>query len=339
MSHRVTLSDVAREAGVHASTASRALNEATRSVVNPQTVRRVLAVADQLGYRPHPLARGLRTNRTMTVGCVIPDIENPLFGSIIAGAEERLARDSYSLLIADERGDSARAIETLLERRIDGLIQASAARVDQVTKRLVASGVPVVQVNRYTEGVPFPSIVGDDFAGIESVVEHLVALGHTKIGHVAGPRSLTTGLARCEAFFSSMQSRGIDTHEAVEEATWFQVEPGYVAASALLDRRPDLTAIVAANDLIALGCYRTIRERGLEVGGDISVVGYNDLALLDLMEPPMTSVRVPYREMGGDAASIILTALEAGKGGSGSHQASRRLVPELIVRDSTRPPP
>lgn len=338
MKERVTLSDVAREAGVHPSTASRALNDSTRSVVNPQTVDRVLDVARRLGYTPHPLARGLRTNRTMTVGFIIPDVQNPLFGPIISGAEGALAAEDYSLLIADDRGDPGRAIEILLERRVDGLILASAARADNMTMSLVDRNFPVVFVNRLIEGAPFPAIVGDDEAGIGLVVEHLAELGHRRIGHVAGPKELSTGLGRYQAFLSWTQGLGIDSGEDdVEEASWFQVDPGYEAAMILLDRRPDLSAIVAANDLIALGCYRAIRERDLEVGVDVSVTGYNDIALLDLMQPSMTSVRVPYRVMGREAASMILSMI--GDGGDRSdRQMSLSLVPSLVVRESTNPP-
>ena len=329
---------MAREAGVHPSTASRALNESTRSVVNPQTVERVLQVAKRLGYSPHPLARGLRTNRTMTIGFVIPDVQNPLFGPIISGAESELAEDDYSLLIADDRGDPRRAIDTLLERRVDGLILASAARVDEVTSSLVGRDVPVVFVNRFTEGLPFPAIVGDDHAGIGLAVEHLTGLGHRRIAHVAGPRNLSTGLGRYQAFVSWTQSLGVVFDETlIEEASWFQVDPGYEAASTLLDRRPDVTAIVAANDLIALGCYRAIRERGMEVGEDVSVTGYNDIPLLDLMQPSMTSVRVPYRVMGRESASMILTMISNGKDPD-SGPVSVRLVPSLVARESTKPP-
>lgn len=335
MSSRITLSDVAQEAGVHPSTASRALNESTRSVVSHETVDRVLAAAERLGYRPNPLARGLRTNRTMTVGFVIPDVENPLFGPIIAGAEAGLAEEGYSLLIADDRGDPGQAVGTLLERHVDGLIMASAAREDAVSASLARGDVPVVFVNRYATDVPFPSIVGDDHAGIGLVVEHLVDLGHAELGHVSGPQQLSTGFARKDAFIDWCGRRGVPPRDdAIEEASWFQVEPGYRAAQTLLDRRPDLTAIVGGNDLIALGCYRAVRERGLEVGGDVSVTGYNDIPLLDLMQPPMTTVRVPYREMGWEAAASVLSMI--GDGG-GTESSVHRLEPELVIRGSTLP--
>ncbi|HEY5685075.1 MAG TPA: LacI family DNA-binding transcriptional regulator [Acidimicrobiia bacterium] len=342
MSDRVTLRDVAREAGVHTSTASRALNAQTRSVVNPQTVDRVLRVARRLGYSPNPLARGLRTNRTLTVGIVIPDIENPLFGPIIAGAESALGDEGYSLLIADaNRADptsEAAVVNALIERRVDGLIMATALRNDATAQSLAQRGIPTVLVNRTANDVALPSIVGDDHAGIGLAVEHLVGLGHRSIGHVAGPRHISTGMSRYQAFLSWMQSLDLEVGpDGVEEAEWFQVEPGYEAAGALFDRRPDLTAIVAANDLIALGAYRAVRERGKEVGVDISITGYNDMPLLDLMQPPLTSVKVPYRQMGSEAAAMLLRVL-SDESGRADRAVSVRLVPTLSVRDSTLPP-
>jgi LacI family transcriptional regulator len=340
MSKPVTLRDVAREAGVHTSTASRALNPETRSIVNRDTVERVLATADKLGYRPHPLAQGLRTNRTMSVGMVIPDIENPLFGPIVAGVEQVLGSEGYSLLITNSDindGRTSDVVMALVERRVDGMIVASASRNDEIIHDLVEGGIPMVLVNRSTEGVGVPAILGDDVTGIGLAVDHLVGLGHRRIGHVAGPQHLSTGLARHQAFITRMHSLDLGhDSSAVEEATWYQVDPGYKAARTLLDRRPDLTAIVAANDLVALGCYRAVMESGLEVGGDVSIVGYNDIPLLDLMQPPMTSVRVPYRQMGIEAASTLLPMMTSGS--TPGRAVSIRLTPTLSVRQSTAPP-
>lgn len=334
---RKTLKDVAEKAGVHTSTASRALNELTRSVVNVDTVERVLEAARQLGYAPHPLARGLRTNRTMSVGIVIPDVENPLFGPIIAGVESALGDDGYSLLIANTEPDDPdpdSAIQPLVDRRVDGLILATATRDDHALERLKERGIPVVLVNRTAENVRLPAILGDDHAGIGLAVEHLVDVGHTAIGHVAGPSALSTGRARREAFMTWSGRLGLVSDRSnVEEARWFQVAPGHLAAKTLLERRPDLTAIVAGNDLLALGAYKAIREMGLQVGSDISVVGYNDIPLLDLMEPGLTSVRVPYREMGAEAARRLLLGI----GRLTDDVATIMLTPTLSVRGSTGP--
>jgi len=340
MTKQVTLRDVALEAGVHISTASRALNPETRSIVNQDTVARILATADRLGYRPHPLAQGLRKNRTMSVGMVIPDIENPLFGPIIAGAEQVLGSEGYSLLITNTDINEGRArdvIRALVERRVDGMILATASRSDDVITDLLNDGVHMVLVNRSTDGVPVPAILGDDQTGIGLAVDHLASLGHMRIGHVAGPQHLSTGLARHQAFLTRMQSLSLEVDpSAVEESTWYQVDPGYKAARTLLERRPDITAIVAANDLIALGCYRAVRELGREVGVDVSITGYNDIPLLDLMQPPMTSVRVPYRQMGVEAANTLLPMMAAKP--SEGRPISIRLTPTLSIRESTAPP-
>ena len=336
----MTLRDVAREADVHVSTASRALNPETRSIVNRDTVERVLKAASRLGYRPHPLAQGLRTNRTMSVGMVIPDIENPLFGPIIAGAEQVLGSEGYSLLITNtdiNESQTSGVVEALVERRVDGIILATASRSDDVIRDLAERGVHMVLVNRSTEGMPVPAILGDDLTGIGLAVDHLAELGHRRIGHVAGPQHLSTGLGRHQAFLTRMHSLRLEVDSsAIEAATWYQVDPGYKAARTLLERRPDLTAIVAANDLIALGCYRAVREFGKEVGTDVSITGYNDIPLLDMMQPPMTSVRVPYRQMGVEAANTLLQMMASGS--SVGRPISIRLTPVLSVRSSTGPP-
>ena len=335
LSQRSTLKDVAAAAGVHTSTASRALNELTRSVVNAETVDRVLEAADRLGYAPHPLARGLRTNRTMTVGIVIPDVENPLFGPFIAGAESALGDDGYSMLIANtepDHPDPDAVVAALVERQVDGLILATASRNDAFLEKLSARNLPIVLVNRTSESVNLPSVLTDDHAGIGLAVAHLEELGHTAIGHLAGPLYLSTGRYRYDAFRARMDGLGLVSDDSnVVEAEWYRVEPGYLAAKTLLERRPDLTAIVASNDLLALGAYKAIRDMGQEVGTDISVTGYNDLPLVDLMEPGLTSVRVPLRAMGAEAARRLLLNI-----GHESHESPRvMLTPKLVIRGST----
>lgn len=339
MTSRITLKDVAKEAGVHVSTASRALNPLTSSVVNPETLERVAAAARMLGYRPHPLARGLRTNQSMSVGMVIPDVENPLFGPIIAGAESVLVDDGYSVLIGNADGDPESAdgvVASMLERHVDGLILATATRSDSAIDTVRERGVPIVLVNRSIDDGSVPAIVGDDHAGIGLAVEHLASLGHRRVGHVAGPSRVSTGLGRKRAFLSWTQELGLESdHDLVEEADWFQVEPGHRAARELLSRHPEITAIVAANDLLGLGCYRAIRSLDKEVAVDVSVTGYNDTPLMDLMQPALTAVRVPYRQMGTQAANTMLASLAS----DAETPASIKLTPSLSVRASTAPPP
>lgn len=323
------MSDVAEAADVHVSTASRALNESTRSIVNKETVQRVLTAAGELGYRPHALARGLRTSRTSSIGIVIPDLENPLFGPIIAGIEGGLMADGYSVLITAARtGQEEAAVESLKDRQVDGLILASATRSDPVIANLAHTGMPTVLVNRMCEDVDVPAIVCDDHLGIRLAVDHLVEMGHTTIGHLAGPDQMSTGWGRRLAFEGSMREYGMRV--IVENAGDFRVDPGAAATQRLLEREPTITAVVAANDLLGLGAYRTVRARGMQVGEDIAITGFNDVAMLDLMQPPMTAVRIGFRHMGALAADMMMKHL------SGEEPPSTTLlVPTLSVREST----
>lgn len=336
MSDRVTLIDVAKAADVHASTASRALNPDTRGVVSDTTVARVLEAAEALGYRPHPLARGLRTARTMTVGIVVPDLENPLFPPLVRGAEAALGKEGYTLLIGNTDNEvehTEAVVSALADRHVDGMILATAELGRGIAAGLKAEGIEVVLVNRQTRDGSMPAIVGDDNLGISLAVDHLVGLGHSHIGHVAGPASLSTGAGRAAAFRKHLKRHGLDP-SAVIVAEWFQIEPGYRAASELLAGNPNLTAIVAGNDLLAIGTLRAIRESGRIVPDDISITGYNDMPFVDELQPPLTTVRVPYREMGELAAKALMMALSRSEERPGTVQ----LAPTLSVRASTAPP-
>lgn len=323
---------------MHISTASRALNPSTAFIVHPVTVERVTEAARKLGYRPHPLARGLRTNRTMSVGVIIPDVENPFFGPIIAGVESVLVEEGYSVLIGNaDRGPNHAdsLVGDMLERHVDGLILATPGRVVSNTARQAQRDVSMVLVNRSVDDDSIPAIVGDDHAGIGLAVRHLRELGHERIGHVAGPQWVSTGRGRRDAFLDWMSTMGLGADsDLVEEAEWYQVEPGTTSALALLRRHPDLTAIVAANDLLGLGCYRAVRSLGKVIGVDVSITGYNDMPLLDLMQPSMTAVRVPYRRMGADAASTLLALIAREDVSPGRVLLS----PTLAIRSSTAPP-
>ncbi|HUF09043.1 MAG TPA: LacI family DNA-binding transcriptional regulator [Rhodothermales bacterium] len=339
MPERTTLKDVAREAGVHISTASRALNPTKSGVVSPSTVLRVQEAAKRLNYRAHPVARGLRTNRTLTIGVVIPDLENPLFGPLIAGSQTELAGHGYSVVIgnAEQNGlDTRKVVNDLLDHKVDGVIIASAARSDTWLSGLVERGVAIVLVNRILDDLSLPAVVCDDVTGIGLAVKHLYALGHRRIGHVAGPSSVSTGAIRRDAFRLWMTKLDLlSQRDQVEEANWFQADAGQEAAVRLMEKWNGITALVAANDLIALGCYRAVNHMRKRVGIDISVTGYNDIPLLALMQPPLTTVRVPYRDMGRRAALLMLEQLSSPQERSPSRL---EFLPSMVLRESTSAP-
>lgn len=307
-----TLKEVAGLAGVHPGTASRALNPATQALVSAATVKRVQAAAKTLAYRPNPLARGLKTNRTMMVGIVIPDLTNALFPPIIRGAQTVLLTAGYMGLIADTDNVPAReqeAFDALRERQVDGLIVASARRNDATVRAAEAAGVPIVLINRRDDTSHLPVVQGDDTNGMEQAVRHLYDLGHRRIGHLAGPSDLSTGAARTRAFRQLMRELGADpADDLVVECATYSPEEGARAGRILLDHGAP-TAVIAGNDQIAVGLLDVVRERGLRCPEDLSIVGYNDMPYVDKLSPPLTTVRVPHAEIGAEAARILLRRL------------------------------
>ena len=330
-----TLRDVARLAGVHPGTVSRALNPQTRSLVNERTARRVLDAAQELGYRPNPIARGLRTNRSHTIGVLVPDLMNPLFAAVVRGIEDGLRDGGYTPLIANTDNDAERervAYEAMRARQVDGFIAATARRDHWLLEERVDSGPKVVLVNRRVDSDAIPAVTGDDHAGVRLAVEHLAGLGHRRIAHVAGAQTLYTGWSRHEGFVDAMRAGGLELDpDLIVFSGAFTAREGAQCCTELLDRRCDFTAIVAGNDLLALGCFDALEQHGLGCPADVSVVGYNDMPFVDRFRPPLTTVRVPHYELGATAAELMLEQL----GGTDLPPRQLLLPPELVVRDST----
>jgi LacI family transcriptional regulator len=330
-----TLRDVARLVGVHPGTVSRALNPQTRSLVNERTARRVLDAAQELGYRPNPIARGLRTNRSNTIGVLVPDLMNPLFAAVVRGIEDGLRDAGYTPLIANTDNDAERervAYEAMRARQVDGFIAATARRDHWLLEEQVNSGPKVVLVNRRVDSDAIPAVTGDDHAGVRLAVEHLAGLGHRRIAHIAGAQTLYTGWSRHEGFVDAMRAGGLEADpDLIVFSQAFTAREGARCCTELLDRRRDFTAIVAGNDLLALGCFDALEQHGLGCPMDVSVVGYNDMPFVDRFRPPLTTVRVPHYELGATAAELMLEQL----GGTDLPPRQLLLPPELVVRDST----
>ena len=334
----VTLRDVARAAGVHPGTASRALNSATRSLVNQDTAQRVLTVADELGYRPNPIARGLKTNRSYTVGVLVPDLTNPLFPPILRGIEHRLEEAGYTPLVANTDNDAERervSWQTMRARQVDGIIAATARRDHRLLDELLAARLSVVLVNRRAHDVPISSATPDDRRGIALAVRHLAELGHRRIAHIAGPLDVSSGFDRYEGFIDAMRREGLDPDpDLIVRTEAFTEAQGARACRELLDRGKPVSAIAAANDLLALGCYDVLAERALECPAAVSIVGFNDMPFADRFQPPLTTIRIPHVEIGAAAAELMLERLQD----PAAPPRQLELQPQLVVRRSTGPP-
>ena len=334
----VTLRDVARRAGVHAGTASRALNPATRSLVNPDTAQKVIQAAEELDYRPNPIARGLKTNRTFTLGVLIPDLTNPLFPPIVRGIEDTLATVGYTALLANSDNDPEKErlhFETMKGRQVEGFIMATAERDHPLIEDAIAADVPIVLVNRTVDSSRVFAVINDDHRGTALAVEHLVALGHRRIAHVVGPGRYSTGKARREGFFDAMKKAGLEPNEGITRDTnTFTEDEGARVFKTLLDEGGDFTAVVAGNDLLALGCYDVMAEVGLSCPDDLSIVGYNDIPFLDKLRPPLTTIRIPHYQIGVRATELVLQRIQD----PATEPVTLQLDPELVLRGSTAPP-
>lgn len=332
---RTTLKALADSIGVHSSTISRVMNPETRHLISDDVVEKVLKAARQLNFSPNRVASALRTKRSGIIGVVLPDIGNPVFPPILRGIEDELAKKGFIPLIANAEGGKERqrfVIDQMAGRQIDGLILATSGRKDPILEHCLEEGIPVVVVNRSEDSGRASCVVSDNQLAMLLAVKHLVALGHSAIAHVAGPKDLSTGYERKVGFLDALKEQGLKkTNCPVVESAAFARAEGRTACDTVLERYPGTTAIVAANDLLALGCYDAIRARGLKCPDDISVVGHNDMPLMDSVWPPMTTVHIPLYEMGVRAAALMLDSLDA----SSKTQINVVLRPELVVREST----
>jgi LacI family transcriptional regulator len=330
----VTLKDVARRAGVHPATASRALSPQTRLLVSDATARRVVDAAIALGYRPNAVARSLRTRRSHTIGVLIPDLNNPLFPPIVRGLEDRLAAEGYVALLGNTDGRFDReqqVFEQMRARHVDGYALATATLHSSLLAEAARDGLNVVLMNRIA-GDSFPSVSVDNERGVRLAVAHLAGLGHREIGCIAGPQGLSTGLNRYRGYLAGMAEAGLAVRpEMVAFAESFTIEEGQHCGRRLLAALPGCTAVTAANDMLAVGCYGAIEEAGLSCPQDISVVGFNDMPFIDRLRPPLTTVAFSHYQLGTEAASLLLRQIA----GSQEPPQVLYLPPKFVIRGST----
>ncbi|AXS40366.1 LacI family DNA-binding transcriptional regulator [Breoghania sp. L-A4] len=336
---RATLKDVAKAVGVHVSTVSRALDPKTRHLLTEDVVKRVTKAAADLDYQPNSIAYSLRTNRSRTVGVLVPDITNQIFPPIVRGIEDALAREGNVAIIVNTDSDPAKdaqMINVLRARGVDGLILASAQRHAPEIIKAAREGIPIVTVNRAVDDPAISSIVNDEGKGIELAVEHVVALGHRRIAHIAGPETISTGLKRRDAYFHVAEALELeDWKKLLIYSNGFNEAEGRRCADALFDLGLPFTAIVCANDRLAIGALEAIEARGLSCPDDISLTGFNDMPFVERLKPALTTVRIQTYEAGHRAAEIFLEQIAKPVS---ERVAEHVVLPvELIIRGSTGP--
>lgn len=302
---------VAARAGVAVSSVSRVLNN--HADVSEELRIRVLAAVEELGYRPNPVAQSLRSGATRTIGCIVRDIANPLFGDIVKGAESVLHSAGYSVLVSNTDGDIARDVEYIelfLRRRVDGLLLSLQAEDNQaMIDALERAECPLVLLDRDVPELPASAVLCDHFTGIAAAVGHLLELGHRRIGLVAGQPVIRVSRERKRGYDHAHARAGVPVAPELVRLGPFAAEFGYTSTLELLDLPDAPTAIVAGGIQFTMGCLRALHERAVSIGADMSFVSADDIAWLELHHPPVSVVRRDHIRMGQLGAELLLKAL------------------------------
>jgi len=334
-SYRATIYDVAREAGVAPSTVSNALSG--RSPVSGASLARVQAAVEKLNYRALPLAQALRARRSYAIGVLMADVANPSFPDFVRGIEDVVVRENCTLLLGntDGREDAQLAhMAALLARGVDGIVLISQHTGSSAIRRLLASGTPHVFIQRRTLPHVDDYVGSDNKGGILAAMRHLVRFGHRRIGFVRGPEESSTAQERLAAFREAVSSLGLPADPALIYPGDYTTESGYRAATILLQRASPPSAIVASNDMNALGVIEAAHQLHIRIPEDLSVIGFDDIALSGLGRIDLTTIHLPKREMGKAAAELLINRI----GATESVPAREIIFPtRLVIRGSTGP--
>lgn len=333
---RVTIKDIARHTELSVSTVSLVLNNKVHRI-SEQTRKKVLQAANELGYRPNQLAKGLVTKRTNTVGLIIPDVTNVFFSATAKIIQAKCRNSGYNMFLCNTNDDPEKDIEyinALTDRGVDGVLLAFATRsgvnkAAECCEIMSLLGKPLVLIDRTVPNISAPSVLVDHETGGYLATRHLLELGHRKIGCIAGPMSLYSSKQRFYGYIRALQEFGVAFDPALVQESEFHILSDYGILQALLERQA--TAIFAYNDLIAYGVYQQALQHGLMIPRDFSLVGFDDQPFSKLMGVPLTTVSQPVDEMCETAASLLLKMME-----DGDPQPHEDILfpPRLVKRES-----
>ncbi len=333
----VTLKDIARRVGRSVTTVSRALNG--YSDVSPETRRHIQQVAAEMGYIPHAWAQRLQKQRTDTLGFILPTFgprfSDPFFSEFLAGMGNMAAEKGYDLLVSTRAPGEEELTayrQLALGHRVDGFIVVRVRCHDPRIRLLQEWKVPFVAFGRTETDEDFPYVDVDGEKGMYLLTEHLVAQGHRRIAFIAPPRSLTFARARERGVRRALQAHGLSLREAYFREGALTEESGYREAQQLLSLPEPPTAILAGNDLMAIGAMRAVRERGLQVGGQVAITGFDDIPLAQHTVPPLTTVHQPIYQIGKQVTQMLIDLLR----GNPLAQRQVLLEPTLVVRASSQ---
>jgi DNA-binding LacI/PurR family transcriptional regulator len=330
----VSIKDIAKAADVSYSTVSRALNDSPR--VNPETKQQIQRIAAEMGYLPSAVARSLVTRRTHTIGIVVSTITDLFYAEVIHAIEETALDFRYGVILTNSGGEPSRelkAIRALRERRVDGIILVSGCSSREDLRAEKGIDIPVVIINNVHQEHIGHSVEVDSLAGARAATRHLLDLGHRRIAHIAGPSREWDSVERQGGYEQALQAYGLPVDPALIARGDNRPQGGVEAVQQLLALPSRPTAVFCYNDATALGAMRASRAAGLHIPQDLSVVGFDDIDIAPYLEPPLTTVAQPKREMGEKAVQMVLDLL------AGDQAVHDCVLPSrLVVRASTLSP-
>ena len=334
MKKRPTVADVAHAAGVSMMTVSRVMND--KPGVSDEVRRRILTLADEMGYRPSQLARGLATHQTLTIGLIVPDIANPFFAQLVRGAEDVAFEHGYTLFLLNTVEDierEAAALDSLWQKEIDGVILCSSRLPGDELETSIQRFPAVLLFNRELTN-PLPNVATlniDDTLGAELAVRHFIAHGRRRIALVAGPTTSVSGQRRLDGYRAALRAADLVFDPALLEHCAPTTEGGRAATHAILARRPRADAILAFNDLVAIGVMQACEEAGKNVPLDVGVIGVDNIPFAAIVRPGLTTIAVDLVEVGRQAMDTILRIIRSD---DASAQLMVQIRPHLIRRHS-----
>ena len=334
-----TMRDVARLARVSVTTVSSIVNG--RGGISPEVTRRVEDAIATLDYHPNEVARGLKVNRSFTVGIILPDVSNLFFNDVLRGVESEARRNGYSVILCDSNEDPVQEQELLtllVRRRVDGILLASTQ--ERLTEsRLAMRRPPIVCFDRDPVGFQGPAVVVDNVLASYDATRCLIDLGHEHIAIIAGPQTILTGSGRLGGFRKALQEAHLPLREEYVRPGDFSTQGGHRAALEILQLPNPPTAILVCNNRMTLGLMRALRDLSLKCPQDVSVVGFDDFDWSDLFSPGLTTIVQPSYEMGKRATEVLLQVIQAPDKHLDSGKDHRVVLrAELRVRESTAPP-
>jgi DNA-binding LacI/PurR family transcriptional regulator len=314
MTHRqVTVKDLGRRLNLHFTTVSKALHD--HPDISEQTKRSVISLAEELGYHPNSIAKNLKSQKTYTLGVIVPLIKNDFFSAVISGVEEVAYGRGFNTVVCQSNEDTEREaihIGTLTSNRVAGVLVSVAKTTTSGAhfRPLQKQGIPLVFFDRFCEDIEADKVVVDDYNGATQAVHHLVQCGYRRIAHLAGSKNTSISRERCRGYVDELKRNGIEIDPEMIVYSGFGEKDGILAFRTLLsrDRMPD--AIFAVNDPVAIGAYKEIKRKNLKIPQDIALVGFGDNTLSSYLDPPLTTVEQSPYKMGKVAADMLLRRIE-----------------------------